>query len=139
MAPGLGGGANWPGGAADPETGFVYVGSTTTPGVSDLTRTPTTRSRAVDTDYTFGGTLPTIQGLRLIKPPYGRITAYDMTALARAADAATQRALFEYQTDKGLTATGNLDYRTARSLGLVTSGGGVGTGIGGGSSYGATL
>ena len=27
VAPGLGGGANWPGGAGDPETGFVYVGS----------------------------------------------------------------------------------------------------------------
>jgi quinoprotein glucose dehydrogenase len=29
VVPGLGGGANWPGGAADAETGFVYVGSTT--------------------------------------------------------------------------------------------------------------
>ncbi|HEY3257670.1 MAG TPA: peptidoglycan-binding protein [Gemmatimonadaceae bacterium] len=37
-------------------------------------------------------------------------------------DDATQRALFEYQTDKGLTATGNLDWRTARSLGLLTTG-----------------
>jgi len=53
-------------------------------------------------------------------------------------DDATQRALFEYQVDKGLNATGNLDYRTARSLGLITSGGGVGTGVGG-SSYGAVL
>jgi peptidoglycan hydrolase-like protein with peptidoglycan-binding domain len=32
---------------------------------------------------------------------------------------ATQRAIFEYQNDKGLTATGNLDWRTARSLGLT--------------------
>lgn len=31
---------------------------------------------------------------------------------------ATQRALFEYQTDKGLTATGNLDWRTAQALGI---------------------
>ena len=38
-------------------------------------------------------------------------------------DDATQRALFEYQTDKGLPATGNLDYRTARSLGLLTNSG----------------
>ena len=37
-------------------------------------------------------------------------------------DDATQRALFEYQTDKGLPATGNLDWRTARSLGLFTTG-----------------
>ena len=76
--PGLGGGANWPGGASDPETGFVYVGSTTTPGVVGLEpNTDHARSR-VDSDYTMGGQLPTIQGLRLLKPPYGRITAYNM-------------------------------------------------------------
>lgn len=42
---------------------------------------------------------------------------------------ATQRALFEYQTDKNLNASGNLDWRTAQSLGLsgiVGSGTGVG-------------
>jgi len=78
QVPGLGGGANWPGGASDPETGFVYVGSTTTPGVVGLEpNTDHARSR-VDTDYTMSGTLPTIQGLRLLKPPYGRITAYNM-------------------------------------------------------------
>jgi peptidoglycan hydrolase-like protein with peptidoglycan-binding domain len=40
---------------------------------------------------------------------------------------ATQRAIFEYQIDKGLTATGNLDWRTARALGLsgVVAGGGT--------------
>jgi len=40
---------------------------------------------------------------------------------------ATQRAIFEYQIDKGLTATGNLDWRTAQSLGLsgVVAGGGA--------------
>jgi quinoprotein glucose dehydrogenase len=32
----------------------------------------------VDADYTLGGGLPTVQGLRLLKPPYGRITAYNM-------------------------------------------------------------
>ena len=47
---------------------------------------------------------------------------------------ATQRALFEYQIDKGLNATGNLDWRTARSLGLSELvGGGTGTGTGTGS------
>jgi quinoprotein glucose dehydrogenase len=78
VAPGLGGGANWPGGASDPETGFVYVGSTTTPGVIGLTPNTDQKASGVDTDYTFGGGLPTIQGLRLMKPPYGRITAYNM-------------------------------------------------------------
>jgi peptidoglycan hydrolase-like protein with peptidoglycan-binding domain len=45
---------------------------------------------------------------------------------------ATQRALFEYQIDKGLNATGNLDWRTARSLGIAgnVGTGGVGTGTG---------
>src|SRR6185436_2940897 len=31
QVPGYGGGANWQSGAADPETGFVYVGSNTNP------------------------------------------------------------------------------------------------------------
>ena len=41
---------------------------------------------------------------------------------------ATQRALFEYQSDKNLSATGNLDWRTAQLLGLNVSGstGGIG-------------
>ena len=36
---------------------------------------------------------------------------------------ATQRALFEYQSDKRLNATGNLDWQTAQSLGLALNGG----------------
>jgi peptidoglycan hydrolase-like protein with peptidoglycan-binding domain len=36
-------------------------------------------------------------------------------------DDATQRALFEYQIDKGIIATGNLDGRTARALGITTA------------------
>lgn len=38
---------------------------------------------------------------------------------------ATQRALFEYQLDRGITATGNLDFRTAQALGLTLTDGGV--------------
>ena len=51
-------------------------------------------------------------------------------------DDATQRALFEYQLDKGLTATGNLDWRTARSLGVLGTGVVVGAT---GNAYGAVL
>jgi peptidoglycan hydrolase-like protein with peptidoglycan-binding domain len=36
-------------------------------------------------------------------------------------DDATQRAIVAYQIDQGITPTGNLDWRTARSLGVVTS------------------
>jgi peptidoglycan hydrolase-like protein with peptidoglycan-binding domain len=44
-------------------------------------------------------------------------------------DDATRNALFQYQVDRGLNATGNLDGRTARALG-INLGGGVG-GVGG--------
>jgi peptidoglycan hydrolase-like protein with peptidoglycan-binding domain len=37
-------------------------------------------------------------------------------------DDATRRALFEFQIDKGLTATGNLDSRTAQALGVSGTG-----------------
>ena len=41
---------------------------------------------------------------------------------------ATQRALFQFQSDRGLNATGNLDFRTARALGLsLNTGGGTST------------
>lgn len=77
VAPGLGGGANWPSGAADPETGFLYVGSTTNPGLIGL-RKNDPKVTNVDSDYQMGGAVPNVQGLRLMKPPYGRITAYNM-------------------------------------------------------------
>jgi quinoprotein glucose dehydrogenase len=80
VVPGLGGGANWYSGAADPETGFVYVGSATSPTVVGLNPNDPENSN-FDADYTMaGGGLGglTVQGLRLLKPPYGRITAYDM-------------------------------------------------------------
>jgi quinoprotein glucose dehydrogenase len=78
VLPGLGGGANWQSGAADPETGFVYVGSATNPGVIGLTKNADPATSGIDSDYLYGGNLPSIQGFRIIKPPYGRITAYDM-------------------------------------------------------------
>ena len=77
IVPGFGGGANWESGAADPETGFVYVGSVTSPAVIALTRPqPNTQTSS----YVSGDglPLPRIDGLPLMKPPYGRITAYDM-------------------------------------------------------------
>jgi quinoprotein glucose dehydrogenase len=87
------GGANWWGGRADPETGFVYVSSTTSPYVIALRPNPVLAPPAAGAppappanpalpppDLTTGGgaAFPSVQGLRLIKPPYGRITAYDM-------------------------------------------------------------
>ena len=80
MMPGYGGGANWQSGAADPETGFVYVGSNTNPTTIGLNPNPRVGTAPEENDYTQGGAGgPQIPGgLRLFKPPYGRITGYDM-------------------------------------------------------------
>jgi quinoprotein glucose dehydrogenase len=78
VAPGFGGGANWQSGASDPETGFVYVGSVTRPFVAGVVKTdPPDPAKAA---YTAGrgGQVPNVEDLPLLKPPYGRITAYDM-------------------------------------------------------------
>jgi glucose dehydrogenase len=78
VMPGFGGGANWHSGAADPETGFVYVGSTTNPTVMGLNKNDPAQTK-LDADYTMGGgQLALASGVRLLKPPYGRITAYNM-------------------------------------------------------------
>ena len=78
VVPGFGGGANWEGGAGDPETGFVYVSSATNPTAAALS--PPGGENPTNADYNMGGgaPLPRIEGLPLLKPPYGRITAYNM-------------------------------------------------------------
>ena len=99
MLPSTGGGANWPGGAFDPETKTLYVHSTTTPAVLGLVE-----SDGKNSDMAFirgtardpnaapaapaaagaaaggegGGPVLSVQGLPIIKPPYGRITAFNM-------------------------------------------------------------
>jgi quinoprotein glucose dehydrogenase len=79
QVPGYGGGANWQSGAADPETGFVYVGSNTSPTGIGNTPNPNAGTSPDVADYnqaTAG--VPRVQNLPLLKPPYGRITGYDM-------------------------------------------------------------
>jgi quinoprotein glucose dehydrogenase len=74
--PGNGGGANWSGAAFDPETGMLYVPSATSPFLVQVIQPDPTRSNL---RYRRGpATLPTLDGLPLVKPPYGRLTAYDL-------------------------------------------------------------
>jgi quinoprotein glucose dehydrogenase len=74
MLPNYGGGTNWEGGAADPETGMLYVPSNTSPAVAAVRPDPGT-----DVGYTFvAGQIPQPLGLPLAKPPWSRITAIDM-------------------------------------------------------------
>jgi quinoprotein glucose dehydrogenase len=75
--PGSVGGADWQSGAFDPDTGVLYVQSITAPFVADLVKGD---PRATDLDYVPGlrAYPPGPQGLPLLKPPYGRITAINL-------------------------------------------------------------
>jgi quinoprotein glucose dehydrogenase len=77
QTPGSVGGADWQGAAFDPETGMLYVQSITGPFVADIVP-----GDAAKTNLRFmRGTReypPAVQGLPLLKPPYGRVTAIDL-------------------------------------------------------------
>jgi quinoprotein glucose dehydrogenase len=86
MLPNATGGANWQGGSFDPGTGMFYIFTNTQ--VSALGLVPGSRYDS-DIDFVLGQALnpenpkappvpANIQGLPLIKPPYGRITAIDL-------------------------------------------------------------
>jgi len=69
------GGGNWEGGAVDPETGIVYVGSMTVAEAVTLSRAPD----GSDAGYVSSSVDQIkVDGLPLVKPPWGRITAIDL-------------------------------------------------------------
>ena len=76
--PGSTGGTNWPGGSADPESGILYIYSQTQVTRLALGNNP----RRSDMDYILlpsrNAPVVRVQGLPIIKPPYGRITAIDL-------------------------------------------------------------
>jgi quinoprotein glucose dehydrogenase len=92
------GGANWPGGSMDPENNFLYIHSHTAVFLNGLVPANPAQSDMgyVSGQARAGGAGPaaaaggraggagpgrggaTVQGLPLVKPPYDRITAYDM-------------------------------------------------------------
>ncbi len=96
MLPSATGGANWPGGALDPETNILYLysfrnptalGLINDPARSDMNfiqgqarnpnAAPPAAGAAAGGGEGGGGGL-TVQGLPLVKPPYGSITATDL-------------------------------------------------------------
>jgi len=97
------GGGNWEGGAYDPETGILYVGSMTNLSVLSLAPSPP----GTDIPYGFGGgNAPTVQGLPAVKPPYGSISAIDMKTGQLAwtiANADTPENIRNHPALKGLT------------------------------------
>jgi len=82
MRPGIIGGANWGGGAFDPETGMLYVKSTNMPSLARLVKVGESvpRSTEVDAEYVREGATSAVfhNGLPLFKPPYGHLTAIDL-------------------------------------------------------------
>ena len=92
------GGANWPGGGLDPENNFLYIHSHTAVFLNGLVPANPAQSDMgyVSGQARAGGAGPgaagagraagpgpgrggaTVQGLPLVKPPYDRITAYNM-------------------------------------------------------------
>ncbi len=82
MLPSAGGGANWPGGSVDPETGIFYQYSftqvTSLGLVNDPERSDMNFIRGNPAGVPTRERALTIRGLPLIKPPWGRITAIDL-------------------------------------------------------------
>jgi len=82
--PGIIGGANWGGGAFDPETGMLYIKTTNSPAVFRVKKTDHSASnpRAAEVDAEWSGDLgaqATFHGrLPLTKPPYGHVSAIDL-------------------------------------------------------------
>lgn len=89
MLPENQGGANWPGGVVDPESGILYVSSVNNPFILAVAPADPDRS---DMGYVGRTTLRTVtdkdgtrinfgpQGLPIVNPPWGRITAIDMNS-----------------------------------------------------------
>jgi quinoprotein glucose dehydrogenase len=91
--PGIIGGAGWGGGAFDPETGIFYVKATNQPALLQLARPQP--SETVDADFALdfdatadlqpaetlsgGDSVPGVGSLPINKPPYGTLTAIDLS------------------------------------------------------------
>jgi len=75
MSPSGGGGANWQGAVADPESGIMYVSSAATLGAMGMISDPDrSNMQFVQRRAQIEGPF----GLPLLKPPWGRITAIDL-------------------------------------------------------------
>lgn len=110
--PGYTGGANWNGAAVDPETGFLYVPSTTQPIIPALVELGPDRSNL---RYSRGRMRPPggPDGLPLFKGPYGRITAIDLN-----------RGEIAWQRANGRGSPAIRDHDRLRDLDLPPLGGG---------------
>ena len=110
--PGYTGGANWNGAAVDPETGVLFIPSTTQPIIPALVELGPDRSNL---RYSRGRMQPPggPDGLPLFKGPYGRITAIDLN-----------RGEMVWQRANGRGSPAIRDHARLRDLDLPPLGGG---------------
>jgi quinoprotein glucose dehydrogenase len=121
-------GANWPGGSLDPDTGILYIYSHTLLRVLSMVTDP----KRSDMNYISAGGGDDggsggldVQGLPLVKPPWGRITAIDLNKgeiVWQIAHGDTPDAVKNHPALKGLNVP-----RTGRPGGAGGSSGGIGT------------
>jgi quinoprotein glucose dehydrogenase len=152
MLPNATGGANWQGGSLDPETNFLYIFSNTAatalglvPGdpkrnsdmklVQGAARDPNAAPPKPGTPAGGGGGEGggglSVQGLPLIKPPYGRITALDLnkgTLAWQIAHGETSDTVKNHPALKGLTIPrtgrpGRIGVLTTKTLVIAGEGG----------------
>ncbi|HVS62028.1 MAG TPA: pyrroloquinoline quinone-dependent dehydrogenase [Thermoanaerobaculia bacterium] len=77
LLPGIMGGSNWPGAALDPVTNILYIPSVNNPSVVAVAPPDPARSN-LRYNHSRGNPATGPQGLPLVKPPWGRITAIDL-------------------------------------------------------------
>jgi glucose dehydrogenase len=122
-------GANWPGGSFDPDTGIMYLYSHTLLRILSLVNDP----KRSDMNYingggggeAGGGSGTLVQGLPLVKPPWGRITAIDLNKgemVWQIAHGETPDYVRDHPALKGVKIP-----RTGRTGGAGGSSGGIGT------------
>jgi peptidoglycan hydrolase-like protein with peptidoglycan-binding domain len=93
-----------------------------TPLAVELERAVTLRGRGRIVAFSGGAIYTAADRVRAAQTTLRRLGYYNGPINGTLNDA-TRRALFEYQVDQGLRGTGNLDGRTAQSLGLDVTGG----------------
>jgi len=81
--PGVWGGANWGGGAFDPQSGRLFVKTTRSPAIFKLesynkSTQPGDRSDEVDAEYINRSPSSFVDGVPILKPPYAHLVALDL-------------------------------------------------------------
>jgi quinoprotein glucose dehydrogenase len=83
VLPGVIGGANWGGGAFDPASGRLFVKTSRQPAIFkmekfDISTQAKDRLDEVDAEYVNRSQSTSIQGVPILKPPYGNLVAIDL-------------------------------------------------------------